>query len=203
MFCCLYVNNYGWRASWSEVSPKMAPFLLVGIRYTQIFIDAPVYFVFLLAMLAKGWNWYNRRIIWPAFLEFWHTAHFVRASVIFSDKTVHTNSLWLFVVGFHFYFLTVVKSWLWNNSYKIIQFTVDKQQQANWKLALKRSSRPHFWPFVINFPPSALLSGNFFTWGLFCGIARVCLDFIFHCSRDRWPVLISCSHCSSRMLQLH
>ena len=45
------------------------------------------------------------------------------ASVIFSGKTVHTNSLWLFVVGFHFYYLTVVKSWLWNNSYKILQIT--------------------------------------------------------------------------------
>ena len=107
----LSIHEKLWRrASRSKVSPKMAPFLLVGIQYTQIFIDAPVYFVFLLATSAKGWNWYNRRIIWPAFLEFWHTAHFVRASVIFSGKTVHTNSLWLFVVGFHFYFLTVVRT---------------------------------------------------------------------------------------------
>ena len=47
---------------------------------------------------------------------------FVRASVIFSRKTVYTN---LLVFGFHFHFLTVVKVWLHVNSYKILQFTVN------------------------------------------------------------------------------
>ena len=50
---------------------------------------------------------------------------FVRASVIFSRKTVYTNSLWLSVFGFHFHFLTVAKAWLRVNSYKNLQFTVD------------------------------------------------------------------------------
>ena len=50
---------------------------------------------------------------------------FVCVSLIFSDKTVYTNSLWLSVIGFHFQFLTVVKAWLRVNSYEIFQFTVN------------------------------------------------------------------------------
>ena len=48
---------------------------------------------------------------------------FVHASVIFSGKTLYTYSLELFVVGFHFLFLTVVKAWLCVNSYKTVQLT--------------------------------------------------------------------------------
>ena len=36
VFCCLYLYNYGQRASRSKVSPKMAPFLLVGNRHSSI-----------------------------------------------------------------------------------------------------------------------------------------------------------------------
>ena len=50
---------------------------------------------------------------------------FARASMIFSRKTVYTNSLWLSVFGFHFHFLTTAKAWLRVNSYKFVRFTVD------------------------------------------------------------------------------
>ena len=50
---------------------------------------------------------------------------FACASMIFSRKTVYTNSLWLSVFGFHFHFLTIAKAWLCVNSYKFLRFTVD------------------------------------------------------------------------------
>ena len=48
----LYVNNYERRASRSIVSPKIAPFLLVGNLYTLILIDTLVYFGFLVVNMV-------------------------------------------------------------------------------------------------------------------------------------------------------
>ena len=113
----LSIHEKLWTESFTkqDLSQNGAIFVSWKSLHTNSHTHSNVLDFLVVHMLAKRRNWNNRHIFGQSFWNFDSRLFFGCASVIFSDKTVHTNFLCYLVVGFSFNWLTVVESCLWNN----------------------------------------------------------------------------------------